>query len=225
MRAGRAAAGLLATLFLGAGCATPALLQTAKPTPPGEIRMAIGAGYLHNSLVKERGNVLNNVPLQFNVRFGLVDHLDVGLSSMLGFGTLLDFKYDFMPPDSRFGLALLAGLGGAAPGSGGGALHVPVMAIASVKLFGRLTPYVAGGYGAWWIFYNPSSEDGRPLPKSVPRDGWGDGVVQVRGGLEIELTERVALLVEYDYETQVVDDRGDNFDFVDNHRFLAGVRF
>jgi len=39
------------------------------------------------------------------------------------------------------------------------------------------------------------------------------------------MTARVAVLLEYDFSTPIVDDPGDNYDFVTNHLFAAGVRF
>jgi hypothetical protein len=95
-------------------------------------------------------------------------------------------------------------------------LHVPVTLTASAALLPWLTPYVAVGYGTYWIF-------GRGPPdlatNYAPRTGTGDGLLMLHVGVELARASGRALMLEYTYARPVVDDPGDFYGFGTNQFF------
>jgi len=96
-------------------------------------------------------------------------------------------------------------------------------------------PDLGVGYAFWWHFgqdegllSDPGSS--RPgaqeePPRYAERAGYGDGVLMLTLGSELHLDARRSLLVEYGFWTQIVDDLGDFYDFVDTHIVQVGVTF
>jgi hypothetical protein len=196
--------------------------QTARTLPVGTFRTT-GALYVAaNELIEERGfQPLGNIQYHVEFRAGVHERVDVGLQWFGLAGAKVDVKVNVMPPDHDFALAVQTGLGGAVDLLDDDAyfLHLPINLLASYQFPCGLSPYVGFGYGFYWIMNR--DYDGQVPENELPRDGWGDGVLRATVGLEYEISELVALLLEYDFMTQVVDDRGDRFAFVDSH--LAGL--
>jgi len=93
-------------LFIAAGALLSGcglgMLQTAKTTPAGELDFSLAAGYLHNEMIEIRDVGLGNLPVNFGVRYGATDHLDVGATVFMGLGVMPDVKYNFLPPESTY---------------------------------------------------------------------------------------------------------------------------
>lgn len=214
---------LLVAGALGSGCAGSALLQTARTVPAGEVRGTVGMGFVYNELVQARGLAVNNFPVVVGVRYGLGEHTDLGLRN-LSSGLVLDAKHNFLAPESPLAVALLGGVGGVYGGTNVGdtsAVHVPLGAVASYDL-GPVTPYAAVGYGAWWFIHPIQQTPGVAYAK---RTWTGDGTLELRAGLELRVSQRVAILAEYGYTRPLVEDPGDNFSLVPSHQLAMGVRF
>ena len=211
-------AGLLAVAT--AGCSM-GQFQTARTLPVGTFRNSTAIYVAANELIEERSfHPLTNIQSHVELRAGVHERVDVGVQWFAFSGAKADVKVNVMPPDHDFALAFQAGFGGAASVNDESYfLHLPVNLLASYRLPFEISPYVGLGYGFYWIM---GREPGYQLPANVmPRDGWGDGLLRTTVGCEFAITELVALLVEYDYLHQVVDDRGDFYAFVDTH--LAGL--
>lgn len=210
----------LALLVVAAGCGM-GQFQTARTLPVGSMSGGTAVYVAANELIETRGfHPLANIQYQHALRAGVHERVDVGLRWLGLLGLEADAKVNVMPPDHDFALAVQAGFGGAASiDDSSYLLHLPVNLLASYRLPHGVSPYVGFGYGFYWVMDRELEE---PAPgNELPRDGWGDGVLRTSVGLEFEIDELVALLVEYDFLTQVVDDRGDHFAFVDTH--LAGL--
>jgi hypothetical protein len=216
---------LCAGVLLSCSACGLGLMQTAKTTPAGKVRVTLANGYLYNEMVDERGSGLTNFPAQLAARYGVTDTFDVGLQVFLGGGLAGDVKYNFLDADSDLALALQVGLGAARNwfiGSTGMVFQFPLRLIFSARLFGLVTPYAGLGYQAMFIY---GYEGDNPELDNVARDGFGDGLLTAHLGLELFSSRRVQLLVEYTYWHPVRDDPGDRFSFVDNHIVMAGLRF
>lgn len=214
---------LLLSIFTGCGVG---VLQTAKTTPRGTLDITFGTGYLYNEMVAQRGTSPGNFIQAVNFRTGLTDNLDIGARLFFLTGALVDLKYNLMPKDSPLALSIQGGIGGGYDLLGddeAGALHVPLNVLLSYPLGRRVTPYMAAGYGFYWIF-------GRePQPRKgvqyAGRAGHGDGLLQLALGVELALTDGFALLLEYDLYKALVDDPGDGYAFSDSHLMQVGFSF
>jgi hypothetical protein len=214
---------VLAAAALLSGCGL-GLLQTARTTPAGELDFSLAAGYMHNEMIEVRDFGLANLPVNFGVRYGATDHLDVGATVFMGLGLMPDVKYNFLPPDCPLALSLQAGFGAAYDEFAGAAvLHLPLRAMVSYEAAGWLSPYAGVSFGLYWIF--GYGEVDQSTPDLAPREGHGDGVLTVSAGLEFFSRSPARLLVEYTYFRPVLDDPGDRFAFAENHIFLLGTRF
>lgn len=217
----RAALALSAAAVTGCGVG---LLHAARTTPPGQLDVTLGGGYLRNAMVEERGHAVGNFPSQVGLRYGLDEQLDLGLSLFAGAGGQLDAKYNLLAPAGTVAASVLAGLGAAYDvGSGALLLHVPLRLLASVDLFDdELTPYGGAGYGFFWVFGY-----GEPTPgvRYAARAGHGDGLLMLTGGVQLWSRAPVSLLVEYSLLEPIVDDPGDFYAFSRNHLLVGGVRF
>lgn len=203
----------LAALGLVAGCGVTRL-QTARPVAPGETQVTIGTGLVDTG---DRGTTVDGVPLmplEIMIRHGLSERADWGIRTFLGLGLLVDGKWSLLRPDRRTALSISAGAGAAT--DGGIVAHVPVTVTASRSFLPWLTPYVAVGYGTYWIF-------GRSAPyladNFAPRTWTGDGLLMLHAGVELSRASGRALLLEYTYARPVVDDPGDFYGFATNQFF------
>jgi opacity protein-like surface antigen len=217
----------LAALLLATASCTSGLgqLQTARTLPPGEFRSTLSGGYAWNFMVDQRPANPGNLVAQYAARFGVRENLDMGVKLFFGLGALVDAKVQLLARP-RLAVSLLGGAGGAFDAeSGAEVLHAPIMLLASYRVVGPLTPYVGAGYGAFWIF-NYGSEPNVPAGSYPAARAWhGDGLMMLHAGIELAITVRTALLLEYGYLRPIVEDPGDHYEFAINHLFLAGVHF
>ncbi len=216
--------------FFLAGCGV-GRLQTARPTPPGQMDFTIGQGFVYNELIPERDGAVGfgNFPFMVNTRFGVNERLDIGLRQFFLLGLASDVKVNLMPPTNPFALSVSGGLGIAHDLDRGPVINVPVMLLASYDTPVDITPYAGVGYSNYWIT--------KPKPPGIrdvglaagesyaKRKGYGTGMLVVNAGVSIDLTEILALMLEYNFKHQVVSDPGDFFTFVDTHIVMAGLRF
>ena len=223
----RGLAVLVSMLFFYTGCGL-GLLQTAKTTPKGMLRVSGGGGYLYNDNVEDGDPTLGNIPVQIALRYGVTDSLDVGARLFCLAGALADVKYNLMPSKSPLALSVWGGIGAAAnvnvgAKSEGWSLHLPLGVIASYELMGWLTPYAGLSYGFWWIFGRGGELD--PNVRYASREGYGDGLLTITAGFEFRLGRRFALLLEYNLFEPVVDDPGDFYSFIRSHLVQVGFRY
>jgi hypothetical protein len=220
-------------LFLSAGGCGYGQFQTARTTPPGQVRFTVAQLYVQNKNVEERRVWFYNFPQQVDFRVGLSEQVDLGAKLFLFGGLLADVKGNLIRNTSDFALAIHGGAGAAVVDKAFiefrtedpvTIVHAPIGVIASYRFLGQLSPYLGLDYGFYWIFgYDLDYRD--PNQVYAKRAGYGDGVARITLGLEWELSRRLALLAEYDLLAPLVDDPGDNFAFVVNHIFGIGVRF
>ncbi|NMC71974.1 MAG: porin family protein [Myxococcales bacterium] len=207
-----------------AGCSM-GQFQTARTLPAGTVQAGMAVYAAANEMIEERGfHPLANIQYHVEMRLGVHERVDVGAQWFGAGGAKVDVKVNVMPPDDDFALAVQTGLGGAhSLNDDSYFLHLPINLLASYRFPHGISPYLGFGYGFYWVMDRQLEE---PAPgDELPRDGWGDGVLRTTAGVEFEIDELVALLVEYDFLTQVVDDRGDRFAFVDSHLAGLAVRF
>jgi hypothetical protein len=204
---------------LAAGCGMTHL-QTARTAAPGTTVVTLGGSLIHTS---DRGSTIDGVPigaLDIMVRHGLTERLDFGVRSFFGLGLLADAKWGLLRPDRATALSLSAGVGAARDaGTGGDAsfvAHVPVTLTASRALLPWLTPYLAVGYGAYWIFGRSPPD---PSQSYAPRTWTGDGLLMIHAGIELARASGRAVMFEYTYARPVVDDPGDFYGFATNQFF------
>jgi hypothetical protein len=216
-------------LFIAAGVVLSGcglgMLQTANTTPAGELDFSLAAGYMHNEMIEIRNVGLANIPVNFGVRYGATEHLDVGATLFMGLGIMPDVKYNFLPPESPLAVSLQAGFGAAYDEFADAVtLHLPFRAMISYETAGgAVTPYAGVSFGLYWIFgYGEVDET---TPNLAPREGHGDGVLTLSAGLEFFSRSPTRLLLEYTYFKPVLDDPGDRYAFADNHIFQLGMRF
>lgn len=222
----RAAAAFALLAVAVAGCTSGlGQLQTASTLPPGQVRSTISTGWVQNEHNDERDNNMGSVIVQYAVRAGVREHLDLGLKTFLGLGLLADAKVQVVDR-RRLVVSLLGGMGGALDVvSEAKVIHVPVMLLASYQVASFFTPYVAAGYGAFWILGYEAEHPGPPGSTPVGRDWHGDGVLMLHAGVELGLGQRLRLMLEYGHLRPVVDDPGDSYGFVTNHIVTGGLRF
>jgi hypothetical protein len=211
--AGRA---FLLALCLGgaAGCGVTRL-QTARTVPRGETITTVAASLVHAG---DRGFTIQGVPIvpiDVMVRHGATERVDWGVRTFLGLGLLADAKWNLLPPEGRTAVAVSAGLGGARD-AGVGVVHVPVTVTASRTFLPWLTPYLAVGYGAYWIFGYGEPE---PAGSYAPQTWTGDGLLMMHVGVELARASGRAVLFEYTYARPLVDDPGDFYGFATNQFF------
>jgi hypothetical protein len=205
-----AVAGLTA---LAGGCGMTHL-QTARTVAPGTTVVTLGGSLVHTS---DRGSTIQGVPIaaaDVMVRHGVTDHFDFGVRSFVGLGLLADAKWNLLPADRATAVSLSAGAGAAS--DNGLVAHVPVTLTASRAFAPWFTPYLAVGYGAYWIFGRSPPD---PYLSYAPRTGTGDGLLMLHAGIELARASGRAVLLEYTYALPVVDDPGDFYGFGTNQFF------
>ena len=219
-------AGLPALLLAGCGVGQ---LQTARPTPRGKVDLAVGTGFVHNENISARDGSItfSNLPIIVNTRWGLSERVDLGVRWFFLMGMAADAKVNLMPYYHPFALSLSGGIGMAHDRGYGPVLNIPVAVHASYDFPKGITPYAAVGYSAFWILQpKERSDEGLNEGESyVDAKGYGSGLLTVNAGISLDLSKHVALLLEYNFMHQVVNDPGDTYTFIDNHIFLGGIRF
>jgi len=201
-------------VLVSAGCGVTRL-QTARTVPRGATQTTIGASlvYLGDRQTTEISGV-PALPIEVMVRHGATDQLDWGLRTFFGLGLLADVKWNLSSPERRTALSLSGGFGAAA--DRGAVLHVPLTVSVSHAVRPWFTPYVAVGYGTYWIF---GYQDPQPGVSYAPRSGTGDGLLMLHAGIELARASGRALMLEYSVDIPVVNDPGDFYGFATNHFF------
>lgn len=216
---------LLVGALLFAGCAMSPV-RTARTIPAGQVDVSVAVSFLANENLKESVDSPVWPLLQFQVHVGLSESIDLSVETFNGFGLFTDVKYAFLPPESRFGLAVTGGLGGTATGGGilsGGSIVGTRAGVVSEYRVSEGEEEVSFHLGAsladLWFFGWDKPESESPNP-SVARTYSGDGVLMVTGGISFASN---FVAIDYTYWAPVFNDPGDYYGFVDSH--LLGVAF
>lgn len=193
------------------------MFQTAHTQAPGSVSITPGAAQVFNRIDDQAGrSTTTNLGAQLGGRVGLGKRVDVGLASFFGYGAKVDVKVNLLDPRQRLALA---------PRLGAGfrwARNVGMLeggAITSYRIADQFEPYVGLTYANHWI--DPEPPPGPPLPNLAPRRGTGDGLLQLNLGLELRLSEHVALLGEYGHWFPLNNDAGDFYAFIPTN--IAGL--
>jgi hypothetical protein len=205
-------------VLISAGCGLTRL-QTARPVPRGETQTTFAASVIRMS-DRDGFRVSGTValPIDFMVRHGVSDSVDLGIRNFFALGLLADVKWNLLAPERPAALSISGGFGVA--GDAGTVLHVPVTLNASCTFRSWFTPYAAVGYGAYWILdYHSEPQLGVTY---AARTGTGDGLLMLHAGLELADINGRALLLEYSVGFPVVNDPGDSYGFGTNQFFSIG---
>lgn len=202
--------------LLTCGCSF-GMFQTAHTQAPGSVSITPGAAQVFNRIDDQGGrSTATNLGAQLGGRVGLGKRVDLGLASFLGYGAKVDVKVNLLDPRQRLALA---------PRLGAGyrwARNVGMLeggAITSYRFANQFEPYVGVTYANHWI--EPEPPSGPALPNLAPRRGTGDGLLQLTLGLELRLSENVALLGEYGHWFPLNNDPGDFYAFIPTN--IAGL--
>jgi hypothetical protein len=204
---------LAVALVSSAGCGMTRL-QTARTVPRGETQQTIGISLVHAG---DRGLSAEGVPIipvDFMVRHGFSDHVDMGIRTFFAIGMLGDLKWNLLSPERRTALSISGGFGFAA--ADGAVIHVPLTLCVSHAVRPWFTPYAAVGYGTYWILDYSSPQPGVSY---APRTGTGDGLLMLHAGVELSTWSGRGVMFEYSVGFPVVDDPGDFFEFATNQFF------
>jgi hypothetical protein len=206
---------LLAASLTGA-CSFGAF-QTGHTQAPGTVSVTPGVAQAFNRIDEQGGrSALTNVGAQLGGRLGITQRVDAGLGSFLGFGVKADLKVNLLERHEKLALAPRLGAGyrwGRSVGMLEGG------AIASYRFRDNFEPYLGLTFANHWIEPEPPSG---PLPPNVVRRrGFGDGLLQLNLGVELTLSDHVALLGEYSHWFPLNNDPGDFYAFVPTH--IAGL--
>lgn len=197
-------------------------MHSARTVPQGKNEITISYGYDYNEMADQRGNSANNVIVQFGLRRGISENTDFGIRNFFLLGGLADFKWRFVHGD-RLDLAVDGGIGAAFIDAT--VVHVPVHAIASYQVSDWFIPSAALGYGAFWISGYQTDSSPPPNAQLVPWQWHGDGMLVLHAGLEFTWAPVKAFALEYVLLKPVLDNEGDQHQFVTNHLFVVGHRF
>jgi hypothetical protein len=207
--------GLIAAA-LTSGCSFGSF-QTAHTQPPGSLSVTPGVARVFNRFDEENGrDTLTNVGLQLGGRVGITQRVDAGLGTFMGGGGKADVKVNLLDAQRRLAIAPRLGAGY----RGGRAVALlEAGAITSYRFSTRFEPYLGLTFANHWIDPEPPPE---PLPRDVVgRRGTGDGVLQLNLGIELMLSDHIALLGEYGHWFPLNDDPGDFYAFVPTN--IAGL--
>jgi len=206
---------LLAGAF-GSGCSFGSF-QTAHTQAPGSVSVTPGVAQVFNRIDEQNGRGLaTNLGAQVGGRVGLAKRVDAGLGSFLLGGVKADVKVNLLTPQQRFALAPRAGAG--YRGAGRSVSMLEGGAIASYR-FDTLEPYLGLTYANHWIA--PEPPEGILPPNVIQRTGTGDGLLQLSLGVELRLSEHVALLGEYGHWFPLNNEPGNFYAFVPTN--IAGL--
>jgi hypothetical protein len=201
---------------LTSGCSFGAF-QTAHTQAPSTASVTPGVAQLFNRIDDQQGRgAATNLGAQLGARVGVSQRVDVGLGSFLLSGVKADVKVNLLERHQRLALSPRLGAGYRLERSVG---MLEGGAIASYRLFDKFEPYLGLTFANHWI--EPEPPPG-PLPSNVVgRSGTGDGLLQLNLGVELMLSEHVALLGEYGHWFPLNNDPGDFYTFVPSN--IAGV--
>jgi len=214
------AASALFLASLTSGCAFSSF-QTAHTQAPATVSGTPGLAQVFNRIDDKNGrSALTNIGAQLGGRVGLAKQVDAGLALYLFPGIKADVKVNLLERNQR--LALAPRLGGGI----GGQRRVRMLeagGIASYRFGDRFEPYFGLTFANHWIEAKPPDE---PLPANVVgRSGTGDGLLQLNVGVELRLSEHVALLGEYGHWFPLNNDPGDFYGFIPTNVAGLALRF
>lgn len=203
---------------LTSGCSF-ASFQTAHTQAPSSVSVTPGVAQVFNRVDDQNGrDQLTNLGAQVGGRVGITKRVDAGLGSFLFGGVKADLKVNLLEPHRRLALSPRVGAGYRF----GGGRSVGLLeggAIVSYRLFDHFEPYFGLTFANHWIEPGPPPE---PLPPNVVgRSGRGDGLLQLNVGIELMLSDHVALLGEYGHWFPLNDDPGDFYAFLPTN--IAGL--
>ena len=201
----------LVAAWLTSGCSFGSF-QTAHTQAPGSVSVTPGVAQVFNRVDDQNGrNRLTNLGAQLGGRLGITKRVDAGVGSFLFGGVKADVKVNLLEPHRR--LALSPRLGGGYRFGGGRSVGLlEGGAIASYRLLDGIEPYLGLTFANHWI--EPGPPPGPLPPNVVGHRGSGDGLLQLNLGIELMLSDHVALLGEYGHWFPLNDDPGDFYAFV-----------
>jgi hypothetical protein len=196
--------------WLTGGCSFGAF-QTAHTQAPATLSVTPGVAQVFNRIDDQQGrSVATNLGAQLAGRVGITKRVDAGLGSFMFSGVKADVKVNLLERHQRLALAPRLGAGyrwerGVSMLEGG--------AIASYRVGDRFEPYLGLTFANHWI--DEGKAPVQPLPPNVVgRRGTGDGLLQLNLGVELMLSNHVALLGEYGHWFPMNNDPGDFYAFV-----------
>ena len=201
---------------LTTGCSFGAF-QTAHTQAPATVSITPGVAQVFNRMDDQNGHsTLTNLGAQLGGRVGITPRVDAGLGSFLFSGVKADVKVNLLERHRSLAIAPRVGAGYRWQRRVG---MLEAGAIASYRIAEEFEPYLGVTYANHWIEPEPPSG---PLPQNVARGrGTGDGLLQLNLGVELMLSEHVALLGEYGHWFPLNDDPGDFYAFVPSN--IAGL--
>jgi hypothetical protein len=203
---------------LSGGCSFGAF-QTAHTQAPATVSITPGVAQVFNRMDDQNGrSTITNLGAQLGGRVGLSKRVDVGLGSFLFSGVKADVKVNLLERHRSLAIAPRLGAGYRWERSVG---MLEGGVIGSYRLADAFEPYLGLTFANHWIEPDPPPE---PLPPNVVgRRGSGDGLLQLNLGMELLLSDHVAVLGEYSHWFPLNDDPGDFYAFVPSN--IAGVAF
>jgi len=206
---------LLGALLLG-GCSF-STFQTAHTQAPATVSVTPGVAQVFNRIDDQSGrSTITNLGAQLGGRVGITNRVDAGLGSFLFSGVKADVKVNLLERHDRLAIAPRLGAGYR------GGRRVGMLeggAIASYRFFDRFEPYFGLTFANHWIEADPPPG---PLPANVVgHRGAGDGLLQLNLGLELLLSDHIAVLGEYGHWFPLNNDPGDFYTFVPTN--IAGL--
>jgi hypothetical protein len=202
--------------LLTCGCSF-GMFQTAHTQAPGSVSVTPGVAQVFNRIDDQAGrSSITNLGAQLGGRVGLGKRVDVGLGSFFGYGAKVDVKVNLLDPRQRLALAPRLGAGYRWQRNVG---MLEGGAITSYRIADQFEPYLGLTYANHWI--EPEPPSGPPVPNLAPRRGTGDGLLQLNLGVELRLSEYVALLGEYGHWFPLNNDAGDFYAFIPTN--VAGL--
>jgi hypothetical protein len=192
--------------------------QTAHTQAPASVSVTPGVAQVFNRVDDQNGrDRLTNLGAQLGGRFGITKRVDAGLGSFLFGGVKADLKVNLLAPHRRLALSPRLGAGYRFGSRSVGLLEGG--AIVSYRLFDSFEPYLGLTFANHWL--EPRPPPGPLPPNVVRRRGGGDGLLQLNLGVELMLSDHVALLGEYGHWFPLNDDPGDFYAFVPTN--IAGL--
>ena len=200
---------LLSVCALTSACSF-ASFQTAHTQAPGTVSVTPGVARIYNRIDDVSGrDASTNIGAQLGGRVGITPRVDAGLGTFMRSGVKADLKVNLLAPHQRLALAPRLGAGYRWEREVG---LLEAGAIASYRCFARLEPYAGLTFANHWIEAVPPSTS---LPANVVGGrGTGDGLLQLNVGVQLVVSDHVALLGEYGHWFPLNDDPGDFYAFV-----------
>ncbi len=213
----------LVVLAVSLGGCGYGLMQTGHTEPAGKLGAVFGGTYLANKLSGVAGRTPEtSVGAVIAPRFGLADHVDVGLQPWMDPGGRADVKVDVLAPDNPLAFAPRAGVG-YAQGDQSHTIMGLAGGIASYRATPWFEPYLGGTYADHWISRPADTSYVAPGESLVPANHTGDGLVELTAGAELRLSRSSGLLFEYNLWLPANNDPGDGYAFVTTHVFALGL--